>query len=140
MKIDIKQQGSDFNLIATNEDGNTISMDASPEIGGQGKGMRPMQLLLSSIGGCSSIDIIQILKKQRVVIDSFEVEVVGLREPVEQYSIFKNIVLHFKVKSNADRQKIEAAIQLSLDKYCSVSKILEPTAHIEYQLTIQPIT
>lgn len=121
---------------ARNEDGVAIQMDASPDIGGENKGFRPMQLLLAAVGGCSSIDIILILKKQKQEIESFEVEVEGEKEKSEDHSIWKNIILHFKMKGKIDYAKAEKAIQLSLDKYCSVAKTLEPTANITYQLTI----
>lgn len=136
MKINLKRLDDDFNIEASNEDGNTLLMDGSTEIGGHGKGMRPTQLLLAAVGGCSAIDVILILKKQKQVIESFEIEVDGEREKVEEYSLFRDIVLHFKIKGKVDYDKAERAIKLSLDKYCSVSKTLEPTAKITYKLTI----
>lgn len=136
MKINLKRLDDGFNIEASNDDGNTLLMDASREVGGQGKGMRPTQLLLAAVGGCSAIDVILILKKQKQVIESFEIEVDGDREKVEEYSLFRNIVLHFKIKGQVDYDKAERAIKLSLDKYCSVSKTLEPTAKISYKLTV----
>lgn len=121
---------------ASNEDGNTIYMDSSPDIGGEGKGMRPMQLLLAAVGGCSAIDVILILKKQKQIIESFEVEVDGEREKIEDYSLFRDICLHFKLKGKVDPDKAERAVKLSIEKYCSVSKTLEPTANITYKVTI----
>lgn len=121
---------------AANEDGNVIHMDSSPDIGGQGKGMRPMQLLLAAVGGCSAIDVILILKKQKQKIDSFEVEVEGEKEKIEDHSLFRDICLHFKMKGAIDHEKADRAIRLSLDKYCSVSKTLEPTAKITYKISI----
>ena len=73
MKIHIKRINEDFQMEAVNEEGNTIMMDGSPSIGGANLGMRPMQLLLAAIGGCSAIDVILILKKQRQVITSFSI-------------------------------------------------------------------
>jgi putative redox protein len=121
---------------ATNEDGNLIVMDASKNIGGEESGFRPTQLLLAAVGGCTAIDVIMILKKQRQEIESFEVEVDGEKEKIEEYSLFRNIVLHYKLKGKIDRDKAERAIQLSLDKYCSVSKTLEPTAKITFRLSL----
>ncbi|MCE3259200.1 MAG: hypothetical protein K0S12_841 [Bacteroidetes bacterium] len=136
MKINLKRLDNDFHMEAMNEDGNTITMDGAATIGGHNKGFRPMQLLLAAVGGCSAIDIILILKKQKQEIESFEVEVDGEREKIEEYSLFRDIVLHFKMKGKIDRDKAERAIKLSLDKYCSVSKTLEPTAKITYKLTL----
>jgi len=136
MKINIKRIDEDFNLEAINEDGNSLLMDGAIDIGGHGKGMRPMQLLLSALGGCSAIDVILILKKQKQVIESFEIEVEGEREKIADYSLFRTITLHFKIKGNVDKDKAERAVQLSADKYCSVSKTLEPTAKITYKVTV----
>lgn len=136
MKINIKRTDNDFQLLATNEGGNSLVMDAAESIGGHQSGMRPMQLLLAAVGGCSAIDIILILKKQRQTVTDFEIEVNGEREAVEEYSLFKTIELHFKLSGQIDYDKAERAIQLSLEKYCSVAKTLEPTAKITYKLSI----
>ncbi len=137
MKINIKRINDAFNMEATNEDGNSIMLDGSPDIGGEGKGMRPMQLLLAAVGGCSAIDILLILKKQKQIIESFEIEVDGEREKMEDYSLFKKIELHFIITGQVEVAKAERAIKLSLDKYCSVAKTLEPTATITHRLTIK---
>ncbi len=136
MKINLKRINDQFNFEATNEEGNSILMDGSPDIGGHGKGMRPMQLLLAAVGGCSAIDVILILKKQKQIIDSFEIEVDGEREKIEEHSLFRDIVLHFKIKGQVDLIKAEKAVKLSIEKYCSVSKTLEPTAKITYKVTV----
>ena len=138
MKINIKRMDADFHMEASNDEGNAIHIDASPEIGGHGKGMRPMQLLLAALGGCSSIDVISILRKQKQEPESVEIEVDGEREPVgvEGYSLFKNIEVHFIIKGNLDKEKVERAVKLSMEKYCSVTKTLEPTANISYKITL----
>jgi putative redox protein len=138
MEIHVKRTDNDFNMEATNEDGNSLSMDGSKEIGGNGKGMRPMQLLLAALGGCSSIDVISILRKQKQELDSIEVKVNGDRDPVgvEGYSLFKTIQVHFIVKGNIDKDKVERAVALSMEKYCSVTKTLEPTAKITYKVSV----
>src|SRR5450432_1150074 len=102
MKINLKRIDEDFNMEATNEDGNSLLMDGSPDIGGHGKGMRPMQLLLAAVGGCSAIDVILIIKKQKQIIESFEIEVDGEREKIEDYNLFRDICLHFKIKGQVD--------------------------------------
>jgi putative redox protein len=136
MKINIKRLNDNFHMEASNEDGNVLHMDGSPDIGGEGKGMRPMQLLLAAVGGCSAIDVILILKKQKQIIESFEVEVEGEREKIEDYSLFRDICLNFKIKGKVDLEKAERAVKLSMEKYCSVSKTLEPTAKIKYKVTL----
>lgn len=138
MQIKLKRIDKDFNIEATNSEGNTVLMDGSKEIGGHGKGMRPMQLLLTALGGCSSVDIIAILRKQKQELESIEIEVNGDRDPVgiEGYSLFKTIEVHFILKGNVDKDKVERAVQLSMEKYCSVTKTLEPTAKITYKVTL----
>lgn len=136
MKINIKRLDDNFHMEATNQEGNIIHMDGSPDIGGQGKGMRPMEMLLAAVGGCSSIDVVLILKKQKQEIESFEVEVEGEKEKIEDHSIYKNIVLHFKIKGKVDLDKAERAVKLSMDKYCSVSMILSKTANITYKVSV----
>ena len=136
MKIKLKQLGDDFHLEATNEEGNTVQLDSAPGYGGKGKGMRPMQLILTALGGCSAIDILTILKKQRQAGSSLEIEVDGVREKTGDYSLFKSILIHFKFSGPVDYLKAERAVKLSLEKYCSVAKTLEPTARISYKITI----
>ena len=79
MQINLKRIDKDFNIEARNDEGNSVLMDGSKEIGGNGKGMRPMQLLLAALGGCSSVDIISILRKQKQELESIEIEVNGDR-------------------------------------------------------------
>ena len=138
MRINLKRVDTDFNFEAVNEEGNSILIDGAPAIGGHNLGMRPMQLLLVAIGGCSAIDIISILRKQKQKVESFEIEVDGDRDPVgiEGYSLFKTIVVHFIIKGNIDKDKAERAVKLSMEKYCSVTKTLEPTANITYKITL----
>jgi putative redox protein len=138
MRIKLKRIDADFNFEAVNLDGNTISIDAAPAIGGHNKGMRPMQLLLAAIGGCSAMDIISILRKQKQEIDSFEIEVHGKREETgtKGYSLFQTIEVHYILKGKVKKDKVERAVKLSMEKYCSVTKILEPTAKITYNVSV----
>lgn len=137
MRINLRRIDADFNFEASNEEGNTITLDASPNIGGHNKGMRPMQLLLAAIGGCAAIDIILILKKQKQEITFFDIEVDGEREETtsEGVSLFRTIEVHFILTGKVDLAKAERAVQLSMEKYCSVTKTLEPTAKITYKVT-----
>lgn len=136
MRINIKRIDEDFLMEATNDTDNKVLMDGSESIGGHHKGMRPMQLLLTAVGGCSAIDIISILKKQRQRIDSFEVEVDGVSEKVEDHSVYKTIVVHFILKGDIDPEKAEKAANLSFTKYCSVSKALEFSSDITFKVTV----
>lgn len=130
MKISIQRLNDDVHMEAKNEDGVSLHMDGTGDIGGINGGFRPMQMLLAAAGGCSAIDVIGILKKQRTNPDDLKVEVTGERVDVESYSEFRTINIHFIFKGDLDAKKVGKAIDLSLNKYCSVSKTLEKTAKI----------
>lgn len=130
MKITIQRLNDDVHMEAVNEDGVKLQMDGTEDIGGINGGFRPMQMLLAAAGGCSAIDIIGILKKQRQNPDDLNIEVTGERQSVDSYSEFTKIHMHYTFKGDLDEKKVERAIELSLTKYCSVSKTLEKTAKI----------
>jgi putative redox protein len=131
MKISIERLNDAVHMEASNEDGATLQIDGTDAIGGINGGFRPMQMLLAATGGCSAIDVVGILKKQRQNPDDLKIEVTGERVDVNEYSEFKSIHIHFILKgSHLDEKKVARAIDLSLTKYCSVSKTLEKTAKI----------
>ena len=130
MKITIQRLNDDVHMEAVNEDGVSVNMDGTPDIGGKNLGFRPMQMLLAAAGGCSTIDIIGILKKQRQELDDIKVEITGERISLGDYTEFKTIHLHYILTGKLDKKKVERAIDLSLNKYCSVTKTLEKTATV----------
>ena len=136
IRIELNRLNDAFHFSAANENGNTVHIDASPEIGGTNQGMRPMQMLLSAMGGCSAIDIINILKKQKQDLKDLKITVTGERQKNVVPSLFETIHAHYKFYGNLDRDKVEKAINLSVRKYCSVSKTLEQTATITYSFEI----
>ncbi len=131
MKITIERLNDAVHMEAKNEDGVTLQMDGTEKIGGINGGFRPMQMLLAAAGGCSAIDVVSILKKQRQNPDDLKIEVTGNRVSVGDHSEFKEIHIHFELKGkNLDEKKVSREIDLSLSKYCSVSKALEKTSKI----------
>ncbi|MCT8335522.1 OsmC family protein [Leptospira sp. 85282-16] len=136
MHIKLSRIESPYVLEATNESGNSILIDASPEIGGKNSGPRPMELLIMGLAGCSSIDVLMILNKHRIEVKDYSVEVDADREKVEEANLFKNIHLKFKVKGDFKEEQVKRAIDLSLEKYCSVAKTLEKTAKITYEFEL----
>ncbi len=137
MRIELKRLDDAFHFEAKSETGNSAFMDAGENIGGHNKGVRPMQMLLMGLGGCSAIDIMMILKKQKQVIDDFEISIDGEREQGKEPSLWETIELHFKFKGKIEIEKAERAVQLSMDKYCSVSKTLELAgAKISYKVSV----
>lgn len=129
MKIEIQRLNDAFQMEAKNSLGNTVIMDSSQSAGGHDLGLRPMEMILSGMGGCSTIDILHILKKQRLQVDDIQITVEGQRAD-QIPAVFTDVHLHYKVIGNLPEEKIARAIQLSLEKYCSVSKMLENTVKI----------
>lgn len=138
MQVDLTRVDQDFHFQATGTSGIAVNIDGSPEIGGHNAGARPMELLLMGLGGCSAIDVIQILKKQRQQINSFDIKVNAEREPGQVPSIFKSIHMHFILGGPLDEEKVRKAIDLSLEKYCSVAAILYKTATITHSFEVNP--
>ena len=136
MQIKIKRFDNDYGFEATNEAGKTLSMDAGPAIGGHGQGFSPMQTVLAAIGGCSGIDLISILKKQKQEIESFEMTVDGEREKDAVPAPFTAIHIVYHIKGKVDKDKAQRAADLSIEKYCSVSKMLEKSAKITYEVKV----
>lgn len=136
MKISLKRIEAPFVMEASNPEGNTIVLDAGVSAGGLGKGVRPTELLLMGVAGCSGIDILSILEKQKQVVEDFQAEVEGDKEKVGTYSEFKKIRVHYRFQGQVDPDKAKRAIELSLEKYCSVSKMLEKTAEISYTYSV----
>ncbi len=135
MNVELVRKNNAFHFEATDSSNHKVQIDASPNQGGKDKGTRPMDLVLSALGGCSSIDIGLILKKQKQELKDFKVQITAEREDSIP-SVFKKINLHFVLSGNLQEKKIQNSIDLSLKKYCSVAKILEPTAEIYYSFEI----
>ena len=135
MKLKLRKVEGKFGMQAQNEDGQTINFDANPEIGGQGFGVRPMEAVASSLAACASIDILLIIEKQRIEIADYHVEIIANREN-KMPALFTDIHLEFKFTGVREGAKMERAVDLSMQKYCSVSKILEPTCKITYTVSL----
>jgi putative redox protein len=136
MEITVKRLDDAYQMVALNENGNTIIMDGSPAVGGNNKGMRPMQTLLAALGGCSAIDVISILNKQRQTLEDIHIELKAEREPEAVPSLFTEIHVHYKLFGKIKPEKAEQAVQLSMEKYCSVAKTIEKTAKITWSYEI----
>ncbi len=121
---------------AINRDGNTAIIDGPPSLGGQGKGVRPMEMILMGLAGCSSLDLLLILGKQRQEPEDIEVTVKGTRVDAVP-AVYSEIHMHFEVSGNVDPQKLQKATDLSVEKYCSVAKMLEPTVTITHSSAVK---
>ena len=125
IEINLHRVNGDFGFEAKDANGHMVKMDTSDESGGENFGVRPMQMLLMGLGGCSAIDIIMILKKQRQTIEDFSIKITGEREPGKEPSLWQNAKIIFMLKGTIDKEKAERACQLSMDKYCSVAATLK---------------
>ena len=136
MKITLKRLNEAVHFEAANEEGQSVQMDGGPDIGGEGLGMRPMQLVLAALASCSSIDVVVLLKKMRQPLKDLQVEVDGQRAVEEVPAVFRKIHMKFLLGGALDEEKVKKAISMSVEKYCSVAKMLEKTAEItwEYQI------
>ncbi|WP_020567257.1 OsmC family protein [Neolewinella persica] len=124
MTINLHRLDDAFHIQATNEDGLTIETDGSTAIGGKNAGMRPMQLVLSAVGSCSSIDVIMLLQKQRQDLQDIRISVTGTRRE-EEPRLFTGIHVAYTLVGNIDDKKAERACRLSMEKMCSVSLMLK---------------
>lgn len=136
-KIELARVNGDYGFDATDENGHVIKMDTNPNNGGQNYGARPMQLLLVGLAGCSAIDVIGILKKQRQEVRDYKMVVNGDREAGVEPSLWKEINIEFHLYGNINRDKAVKAVELSVGKYCSVAATLEQAgANIKWEVFI----
>ena len=136
MEINLIRKSGKFNFEAENESGFTVELDAKAAIGGTGKGFRPMEMLLIGLGGCSGIDMVNILTKQKEELDDIKINIKATRKEEEVPAIFDVIDIQFNLSGNLSVQKVERALQMTFDRYCSVSNILGRSATINFTYTI----
>ncbi|WP_321326021.1 OsmC family protein [Thiomicrorhabdus sp.] len=135
MSIKIEWKGKKA-FEATSSTGHKVMMDASKEVGGEDRGSRPMELLLMGLGGCSGIDVMMMLEKGKQDVKDCQMEVTSERADAVP-AVYTKIHLHFKVTgTDLNEKKVARAVELSADKYCSVSKMLEKTAEMTHSYEI----
>lgn len=123
MEAIIDWQG-DVKFHATSESGHTLILDGAPDAGGQNAGPRPMELVLLGVGGCSSYDVVTILKKGRENVTGCKC-VLSAERADEPPRVFTTITMHFVVSGqNLNAAKVARAVELSAEKYCSASIML----------------
>ena len=136
-KIELSRVFGDYGFEANDEFGHVVKMDSSTESGGQNYGVRPMQMLLMGLAGCSAIDVIAILKKQRQDIKDYKMVVNGERQAGIEPSLWKTITIEFNLMGDIDEDKAAKAVELSMNKYCSVAATLvNAGANIAWKVNI----
>jgi putative redox protein len=137
--INLSRVSGEYGFEATDEYGHTVRMDSSAESGGHNFGVRPMQMLLMGLGGCSAIDVIAILRKQRQDVVDYKMVISGEREAGKEPSLWQEITLEFHLYGTIDEDKAKKAVELSLGKYCSVAATLyKAEAKIDWKVFIHP--
>lgn len=136
MEIKLIRKSGKFNFEAENEAGKTVELDAKPAIGGEGKGFRPMEMLLVGLGGCSGIDVVNVLTKQKEPLNDIKININATRKDEEMPPIFDVINIHFELYGELNEQKVERALKMTFEKYCSVSNILGRSATINFTFAI----
>jgi putative redox protein len=137
MQITLQRINQAVRFEGANSAGNKVIVEGSPDIGGEGQGMRPMEVLLVSLASCSSMDVVAILKKMRQPLEDLRIEANGERSTGEVPAVFKKIHLQFYLKGPLRPDRVEEAIRLSVEKYCSVSRMLAKTADITWGYQIE---
>ena len=123
-------------MVGKSHSGHSITMDGPPEIGGDNLGVRPMEMLLLGVAGCTMIDVVNTLKKMRQDLTNCETKLSAERAD-EHPKVFTDIHIQFIVKGkDLDPKKVEKAITLSAEKYCSASIMLGKTASITHDFEI----
>ncbi len=134
MKVRLTRVNDAYGMQATNEDGQHMLFDANPSIGGQGLGLRPMEVLAASVAACASIDVLLILKKKRIVLRKYEIEIEGQRKEATP-APFVSIHLRVEIDPEDPLETVEKVVAMSLEKYCSVSASLDPAIPVTFEVT-----
>jgi len=126
----------DMQFVGASTSGHSLAMDADQESGGHNAGFRPMELLLVGFGGCTGMDVISILKKKRQEVTGLEMSVKG--EKTDSYpKIYKEVHIEYVVKGKGiQKEAVERAIELSLEKYCSVGATLARAGNISHSYRV----
>ena len=130
MRVTLKRLGQPYHFVARNSAGNEIHLDTGIDEGGTGKGVGPMQAVAMALGGCSAIDIALILAKGRQDVRTFDIEIDYNRAADQTPALFTDMHAHYALTGDLDSDRVRRAVAMSLDKYCSVAKILKKTAQI----------
>lgn len=135
--VELARVHGDYGFEVTDAYGHSVKIDNSPDHGGDNFGVRPMQLLLMGLAGCSGMDVISILKKQKQNVSGYKTIVHGERESGKEPSLWKSIELEFIIYGDVEEGKAQRAIELSINKYCSVAAtLMKAGAEIKWSVKI----
>ena len=117
---------------ATSLAGGSLIVDGSPDIGGEGRGMRPMEVLLAALASCSAMDVVHILRKQKQALEHLTIEIEGVRTDATP-APYKSVKLVFTARGVVEADKLQRAVSLAVEKYCSVRATLDPAVEIKWE-------
>lgn len=119
---------------STNPSGNNLIIDIAPEDGGEGRGYRPKALMLSSLAGCSGLDVASLIKKMKLEVAEFTIETIAnMTDENPKYYDKVTIEYHFK-GANLDEKKLQRAVDLSIEKYCGVMEMFRQFAELDVKV------
>ena len=126
----------DVMFVGESGSGHSVVMDGAPAAGGRNLGVRPMEMMLLGLGGCSAFDVMLILKRGREAVTDCVVELDGERAETDP-KVFTKVTMRYVVTGRSlDRKKVERAVQLSAEKYCSATAMFARTAQLEHAIEI----
>ena len=138
MQVKLTRIDDAFQMVALNENNHTLITDGSKSIGGKEVAFRPMQMLLAAVAGCSTIDIIALLKKTRQNLQHIEVTIDGDREQGVSPSLFTKINVHYDLYGDIKESKAQMAVDKSMNELCSVKLMLRKETEVTGSFTIHP--
>ncbi|NUP07011.1 MAG: OsmC family protein [Polyangiaceae bacterium] len=137
MKVSVRRiDGVTFE--ARNDAGAISMMEGPPDLGGKGSALRPMETLLAALAGCSAVDVVKILTQQKEPLESLEIDVEGTRADAVP-AVFTSIHVRFRIGGPVAANKATRAVALSVEKYCSVTKMLEQAVKITHEVVLNGV-
>jgi putative redox protein len=136
MNVHLTRTDDVHHFVGRNATGREVHFDTGPREGGAGEGAGPMQTVAMALGACSAIDVVNILGKARQEITGFDIDVDYERATDEIPAVFTRMHVHYALEGDIDVEKARRAVELSITKYCSVSKMLSRTATITHSFSV----
>lgn len=136
MKVRLEKVGAAAFAARADESGAELVLDGKPEIGGEGRGMRPTELFLTGLAGCAAMDVVHILARQREPLEHLAIEIEG-DKTAQPPTRFTAVRIKFIARGAVDPHKLERAVALSVDKYCTVRNTLDPALDLSWQALLE---
>jgi putative redox protein len=136
MKVRLEKIGAVAFAAKAEESGAEVLLDGSADIGGEGRGMRPTELFLAGLAGCAAVDVAHILKRQREPLEQLSIDIEGDKSS-EVPSRFSAVRIKFIARGAVDLHKLERAVALSVEKYCTVRNTLDPALDLRWEAVVE---